>query len=494
MNRPLHNSYKLSLALITCSLFSSVSSGVYLSSSSIGEALIYPYYTVNGENSTLISILNTTPNGKAIKVRFLEGYDGRDSLDFNLYMSPYDVWVGQISALQGGGAGIFTNDNSCTVPALPHSLDNALSFSTVSFDGTGVQGLDGGPTDVSRTREGHIEIIEMGTVTNATQDSLTAISHADGVPINCGQISEAWHAGGYWSQDPNVDLAAPSGGLAGQGTILDIAAGTVEAYVADALAGFYLPDSNAIHTNPNDLKPNIGSGSSTSAYVFLNDIPKALDYSRSIDAVSAVFMTASLQNEYWTGQGIAAASEWVVTFPTKRFYVDPYYVKQSAIQPFENVFTGESSPTAQSSSAVRLSYFNREEKPLDPCFNVNPCRHPTPSPTLKYDSQVVTFNQNDLGTSSYSVIGSSLILSSNLTSLNVNTGAAYGWALVDLTSQDGQQALTDAQGNTLKGLPATGFWAGQFINGDINGVLANFTAAYKHKTSSICTKSSGGSC
>src|SRR5678816_1917985 len=82
---------------------------------------IYPYYTVRGGNGTLLSVVNTHQEGKAVKVRFLEGYDSREVLDFNLYLSQYDVWVAQVYDNGSGGA-VATNDNSCTVPTMVRSV------------------------------------------------------------------------------------------------------------------------------------------------------------------------------------------------------------------------------------------------------------------------------------------------------------------------------------------------------------------------------------
>jgi hypothetical protein len=53
-----------------------------IDSTDLGEVMVYPYYTVEPE-----------PPSKVVKVRFLEGYNSREVLDFNLYLSPYDVWT-----------------------------------------------------------------------------------------------------------------------------------------------------------------------------------------------------------------------------------------------------------------------------------------------------------------------------------------------------------------------------------------------------------------
>jgi hypothetical protein len=51
-----------------------------------GQVLIYPYYTMGGAESM-------PPRDGPVKVRFLEGYNSREVRDFNLYLSPHDVWT-----------------------------------------------------------------------------------------------------------------------------------------------------------------------------------------------------------------------------------------------------------------------------------------------------------------------------------------------------------------------------------------------------------------
>ena len=82
----------------------------------LGQVLIYPYYTVNGGNNTVLSVVNTSENAKAVKVRFLEGKNSREVLDFNLYLSAYDVWVAALYMDAEGVPTLVTPDTSCTVP------------------------------------------------------------------------------------------------------------------------------------------------------------------------------------------------------------------------------------------------------------------------------------------------------------------------------------------------------------------------------------------
>ena len=67
----------------------------------LGQVLIYPYYTTNGGNNTLLSVVNTSEDAKAVKVRFMEGQNSQEVLDFNLYMSAFDVWAAAIKEIAG---------------------------------------------------------------------------------------------------------------------------------------------------------------------------------------------------------------------------------------------------------------------------------------------------------------------------------------------------------------------------------------------------------
>src|SRR6266508_3184561 len=87
----------------------------------LGQVLIYPYYTVNSDAAgntynSLMSVVNTTDSAKAVKVRFLEGKNSREVLDFNLFLSKFDVWTAAVLPSASGGAKVITADTSCPIP------------------------------------------------------------------------------------------------------------------------------------------------------------------------------------------------------------------------------------------------------------------------------------------------------------------------------------------------------------------------------------------
>ena len=78
---------------------------VMVNPNGLGQVLIYPYYTVrNGQRgrrrrpfNTLLSIVNTTNSTKAVKVRFREGKASAEVLDFNVFLSPKDMWTAAVT-------------------------------------------------------------------------------------------------------------------------------------------------------------------------------------------------------------------------------------------------------------------------------------------------------------------------------------------------------------------------------------------------------------
>jgi hypothetical protein len=61
-----------------------------------------------------------------------------------------------------------------------------------------------------------------------------------------------------------------------------------------------------------------------------------LTYATGIDAVSSLFMAKSISNDVMADPGLAGETDWVVTFPTRRYYVDT----TPAGMPFTDPYVG----------------------------------------------------------------------------------------------------------------------------------------------------------
>ena len=315
---------------------------VNLNPDGLGQVLIYPYYTSNAGNDTLLSVVNTSDQAKAVKVRFKEGFNSREVLDFNMYMSAYDVWVAAIVD-DAGTPTLLIPDSTCTVPYLyeqDSDADGVGEQEFLNYDYIGKK-ADGGPTSIARAAEGYFEIIEMGTLTDDTATkkrlgSAEAASHViddDGTqhPQDCEQLVDNWSTNpdGMWIEDSTLDIHRNSGGMFGGAAIINVGNGTMFSYDAKAIQGFDKTTDGHLHVRPGTSTPHLNSGDQLEATVFFGaprDEGQTISYRRGVDAVSAVFMHEHTMNEFNIEAGIHAASEWVLNFPTKSWYVDSYTV------------------------------------------------------------------------------------------------------------------------------------------------------------------------
>jgi hypothetical protein len=523
---------KLLLSLL--SLAAGSVAAMHIDPSGLGQVLIAPYYTVNGGNQTLISIANRSDRGKALKVRFLEAMNGREVFDFNLYLAPHDLWTGALFSQNADApATLITNDDSCTVPALKTSTSlpqlpngrRVAQFSDRQYVG---DRNDAGPDDVRRTRDGYFEVIEMGEVINAGQRSLNDISAgSDGIPANCLRIESAWAAGGYWAQNSEIDLTPPGGGVTTTVTLVDALQGSMYAYQAQAIDGF---SSIVQHTVPGSALPNLASGVTHQNQGMVEAIVETgsglvtarYPLARAIDAVSALLMAETIDNEFVSRLSSGAISAWVVTLPTKKFYADDALVQGSAIAPFNRKFSqstpavyqsepgserifpipwrAEGTPRQARGEAVQVDLWDRERLlapdcvpgslPLEHCgcppVICNPPPPPTPGvPSIHWASNILVFNREDC---SSPLSDSSSRVCQHVDANDVGDGFVDGRMRLRFYDAQGVDSLpnhllrADESGHRFAGLPTIGFWAVSFTNGELMpGVLANYASLRMHR-------------
>jgi hypothetical protein len=471
----------------------SVANAVNVNPDGLGQVLLYPYYSARGGNDTLISIVNTTDRAKAVKIRFIEALNSREVLDFNIYMSEFDVWAAGITE-EGDGAKVIFSDTTCTAPYILEEFGGQQEFLTLEFD-------DGGPTGADRTKSGYIEVIEMGELAEGSAAETAATHTAAGVPPVsgvtasqgvCGLFQERWidaslaNGNGIWLANAQQDIDPPAGGLFGSGSLINVDAGTMVTYNATAIDGFF---DNTIgqHTNPGDLFPSLSDGNVETSNVFVNGTVSTVTWDNSIGAINHALTFETLMNEYSVDDGLAANSEWVVTFPTKRFHVD-------GVSPPVGPFT-ESWLTTDPDSCdeLDLKVWDREEQTPGPGTGgvvVSPSEDPeVPTFELCREVNVIRFASDDSVPAMAEITGEP----SAATTVNpawgyVNFGVPYqnGWARFDFGSKTSDIGGTDESGAPVEitGLPVIGFWANTYTNGNIaDGVLSNYGGAFNHRGS-----------
>ncbi len=87
----------LAVGSVTAAAGTGVNAAMYINDLGTGETLLFPFYTAENGNNTLINIANATNDHKAVKVRMIEAQKSQEVLDFNLYLSPQDQFSFAIS-------------------------------------------------------------------------------------------------------------------------------------------------------------------------------------------------------------------------------------------------------------------------------------------------------------------------------------------------------------------------------------------------------------
>lgn len=308
---------------------------VSLSTDATGQVNLIPFYSTRAGHVTSFTVTNQNRlHSKVVKVRFREALMGTPVLDLNVFLAPRDVWSASISD-SGNGARLSSTDASCTVPTLPAA---GVDFVNYYYSGQ-IAGTfdDGRGRTLDRTREGYVEVIEMGVVADGA-DAAASPATATGLSVastmlqspnpsnrNCGALQRV-------NPFPQAsDLLAPSGELSASAILIQIESGAEYVIPVTALQRFFVPaDRTAdLYTQAGSLKPDLASVSPARS-----DVPNpALDGppmltvadwiaagGEAIDAVSAVLMKPALMVPHDLSAG-GLQSAIVQVLPTFYGYV-----------------------------------------------------------------------------------------------------------------------------------------------------------------------------
>jgi hypothetical protein len=461
---------KISTAMATAGLLSAtLMAGVQLANAQTfstvgaGTAVTVPYYTVRAGWQTLMNVTNTTGNSLAVKVRVRESYNSRDVLDFNVLLSPYDVWTASLSN-SGGRPFLQTTDRSCTVPISVR--DSGALGNELAYTGTFA---DSGPATTDRMLEGYVELLVMGEATGVGTGTPANAKHVNGEPVNCvaaannfvrGVGIPAWVSGPITgdagsgspiarSDYGNITSPAP---LKVNISYLNQALGLSSGGTATHIAGWGVGQNLVTAQQfPWFLEPTLASHA-------------GLWNNSALAQVEAPLNANSVINEWSNYPSNGVQTDWVVAFPTKSFRVDRANTNIQAgcnqwrngtgggviaadcgqpVVPFENAFT-----LGKSNITVTYTLYDREEA-VAVVTTDGVTVSPAPPPeivinTLPYETNVLV-----IGNSAYGALTPAL-----------NSGVAQ---IVDVKGQlkpespFGWVNLTFTGAPAATGLPATGF-------------------------------------
>lgn len=393
---------------------------VHINKDGTGQVLLFPYYNAQDGYVTNVNIVNSTDETKAVRIRFREGRNSEDVMDFNLYMSPNDVWSGSVQKDTSGSAKVTTSDKTCTLPtnlAPTCKTGNCEPGSMVFAGANGTTSED--------TLEGYVEVFEMGVVENSEVEE--GVLHHNGSPKNCTTVSDAWlkDTGEFWKGN---GISEPTGGLFGSSAVLNIGEGAAFAIDPVAISNY---STRPQHTDPYDetkyLFPSLASGNVYESSVNSPDGQELIvtGWNKSSDCngdycdnnpypMAHALIAPHLMNEYFLdpSQGYDGHTDWVVTLPLKKHGVSNG--ADDARVHFEN------------------GIFDREESRLA-IEGVSPSS-PT---TLKREVNVLTFVSSD------GDYDNSRSIFSSPSKIEVGVGPyVHGWARMSFGSGDAAQTVS----------------------------------------------------
>ena len=477
----------------------------------LGQVLLYPYYTTRADNagntfSTLINVVNSTQTTKAVKVRFIEGKNSQEVLDFNLFLSPYDVWSGNIVPnLTTGGAKIVTDDTSCTLPPIPSANDAAnptrkqKDFVNYKYAGTNPDKAD---TSLDRTREGYVEIIEMAnfapfdttfevTLHSTTDEKGAALAVAT-PDCGTGKILGPSYVGALNDNTAANEADPVQGGLFGSSMLINVSSGTDYAANPTVLDNF--ATGVRLYANAGTTSPDLSNVTPKFSVVIANNAIVESDWTAglAVDPVSAVLMHDQVLNEFVVGANIGASTDWVVTFPTKRYYVKTG-TGAAAFGLFQKNFDGNNG----SCDDISLNIYDREEQTTSTPLEFSP-PPPTGTSSLCWEANILNFN------------GTNVFGSKNDPKQNVNTSFGAGWLNLGFFPQTvldagppthrlgnnttwayaiGSAPPTNPSTYTYYGLPLIGFAAIGFQYGALpiagGTAVSNYGGTFAHKVTTL---------
>jgi len=173
----------------------------------------------------------------------------------------------------------------------------------------------------------------------------------------------------------------------GTASLINVNEGTDYSYDAVALDGW---STTPQWSAPGDQQPTIISATPATSVVIDNTSlgGRAVVTNwggSSRDAVSAIMMRSHVYNEYTVEPAIKAATDWILTMPTKRFYINNG--NGNAARLFQSNFNASGS-----CDNISLTYYDREEQTPGAIIDFSPT---TPqSRSLCWEANILTFSGN----------------------------------------------------------------------------------------------------
>ena len=521
----------IAAAIGSFGLAGTASAAMEVNTNGVGHQLVFPYFTAQGDNATLLNITNTdTVNGKLVKVRFRGAANSDDLFDFQVLLSPGDVWTAAVSKdATTGLAQLSTTDKSCTLPASVN-----MTFSTGRLDPSATA-----DAKANGTREGYVEVINMGDISKSVYDGLTtttgaqatslykAVKHVSGVaPCTAAVLEEKL---GSAFTTPNTEMngiTKPTGGLIGDWIILNQAntaawSGSATAIKASGTTQVvFWPQKSGNVTVATD-----GTATQTADLLFAKGIVTAQNFDlpdmstvyeaagttavAQADQITTALAVKSVSNQFVTSDAIAGVTDFLFSQPTRRYHVAVNYTAkkdnsasadiETAWDPLNKtgadalaVYRTTTGATTVTTTTQTASSFYSADNMAFPTGSRTLCLKSvtTPGQNNRFDREETTPGASTTdftispvvpaATSTVYVCGEAAVLSINNAGTVGDSALSASVARNDITFAAGYEDgwmrfATDGTGNT-SGLPILGASFIRMANGAVN-----YGVSYSHK-------------
>lgn len=444
LKKPLGLAVAATMAVGGMAAYTNVSAAT--DANALGDLALVPYYTVRDNFVTGVHITNTSDMTQVIKLRLRRGLDSADALDFNLILSPYDMWTGTIND-DDNQLGISSNDLSCTAPSANGTDSNGKPkfIAPATFAANGA------------ADEGYLEVIGMAQADAAQPISVGAL-HTAGVPADCANVQENFRQVNVLANDQTQDNAANISNYTDTDNALK-----VSYFVRDAATGMEMGD-NATHIvdfaadammsnqqsglNSGDITgfdfPDLDGGAGGVAAA-----PRGL-----YDAVIRPDLgSASILNDWSFKASNGVSTDWVVTIPGQYLMDDPADNGSLTVNGQLDVTNHRDLPVT-----AGFTVYDREEGTSTPGGLVI-----SPSPAAEstiFDREVNVIEWG--GMSVFNTVAPITV------DPGLASGSSVGWAELSITSNTAAPLIydqTDTTGATSAapqaGIPVIGFTAWQ---------------------------------
>jgi hypothetical protein len=401
---------------------------MFVNPGGLGDALIYGYYNVRDGKVSVFGLVNTDETfGARVRIRFREAADvpasanrdcdgdhvedpqgSHEVLDFDICLSPGDMWTGRIISDASGAATLKSDDTDTFVQFTDQALTGSDIFPT-RFP-NGVQFKFGTANTVSaitadNTREGYFEVIAERQLTDrALCSRLSGCGTGTNLPCcTCGDMIDI-----VGSDVDNV--------LFGANYIVDLGDASTFGYNATAIAEFTDLDV----TQPiASARPNLREDSDE-------------NLTTGITPVNYILTKSDLFSVHDTENSKGGDTELIVTFPTKKLTQD------------EN---GSDCDDIFIDPTVVIAVWDDKEKFSRQVCEFSPC--PQSENSLPFEVNVLDLNASNIFTTQVE------------TELNV-PDFRLGWVNIDLVAAGAPVPPIPAHQTTIgafltRGLPAIGY-------------------------------------